>query len=134
MLPYGCVKQLVSLLGARACLDRPEDLALYEYDGGVDKHLPDVVVFPRTTAEVAGIVKIAREFKVPLVGRGAGTGLSGGAIAREGGIVVAFARMNADQARAPDASCGLPCDPAPVPPGSTQRKGAAIWLHLRRRC
>jgi glycolate oxidase len=95
MLPYGCVKQLVSLLGARACLDRPEDLALYEYDGGVDKHLPDVVVFPRTTAEVAGIVKIAREFKVPLVGRGAGTGLSGGAIAREGGIVVAFARMNA---------------------------------------
>jgi glycolate oxidase len=90
-----CVKRLVSLLGPRACLDRPEDLALYEYDGGVDKHRPDVVVFPRNTADVAGIVKIAREFRVPLVGRGAGTGLSGGAIPREGGIVVAFARMNA---------------------------------------
>ena len=95
MLPHGCVKRLVSLLGTRACLDSPEDLALYEYDGGVDKHLPDAVVFPRTTAEVAGIVKIAREFSVPLVGRGAGTGLSGGAVAREGGIVIAFARMNA---------------------------------------
>jgi glycolate oxidase len=95
MAPSECVKWLVSLLGARACLDRPEDLALYEYDGGVDKHRPDVVVFPRNTADVAGIVKIAREFRVPLVGRGAGTGLSGGAIPREGGIVVAFARMNA---------------------------------------
>jgi glycolate oxidase len=95
MLPSGCVKRLVSLLGARACLDRPEDLALYEYDGGVDKHRPDVVVFPRDTSDVAGIVKIAREFRVPFVGRGAGTGLSGGAIPREGGIVIAFARMNA---------------------------------------
>jgi glycolate oxidase len=93
MLPSGCVKRLVSLLGARACLDRPEDLALYEYDGGVDKHRPDVVVFPRDTKDVVGIVKIAREFRVPFVGRGAGTGLSGGAIPREGGIVIAFARM-----------------------------------------
>jgi glycolate oxidase len=95
MLAPACVKRLVSLLGARACLDQPEDLALYEYDGGVDKHRPDVVVFPRDTKDVAGIVKIAREFGVPMVGRGAGTGLSGGAIPREGGIVIAFARMNA---------------------------------------
>jgi len=94
MLPPGCVKRLVLLLGPRACLDRPEDLALYEYDGGIDKHRPDVVVFPRDTKDVAGIVKIAQEFAVPFVGRGAGTGLSGGAIAREGGIMVAFARMN----------------------------------------
>ncbi|HUB77723.1 MAG TPA: FAD-linked oxidase C-terminal domain-containing protein [Bryobacteraceae bacterium] len=95
MLLPACAKKLVALLGARAVLDQPEDLALYEYDGGVDKHRPDVVVFPRTTAEVAGIVKIAREFSAPLVGRGAGTGLSGGAIPLEGGILVAFARMNA---------------------------------------
>ena len=95
MLPPACAKKLVALLGARAVLDRPEDLALYEYDGGVDKHRPDIVVFPRTTADVAGIVKIAREFASPLVGRGAGTGLSGGAIPVEGGIMVAFARMNA---------------------------------------
>src|SRR5919205_1311755 len=94
MLPPGCAKRLIELLGPRACLDRPEDLALYEYDGGVDKHRPDLVVFPKTTADVSAIVRVAAEFGVPFVGRGAGTGLSGGAIPREGGIMIAFARMN----------------------------------------
>jgi glycolate oxidase len=95
MVPPGCVKRLASLLGPRGCLDRAEDLALYEYDGGVDKHRPDIVVFPRTTSDVAEILKTACEFDVPCVGRGAGTGLSGGAIPREGGILIAFARMRA---------------------------------------
>src|SRR6516225_5816834 len=88
------LKRLNDLLGERNLFDRPEDLALYEYDGGVDKHRPDLVVFPRSAEDVAAIVRLAREFHVPLTGRGAGTGLSGGAIPREGGIVVAFARMN----------------------------------------
>jgi glycolate oxidase len=86
--------QLVALLGESSVLERAEDLALYEYDGGVDKRRPDLVVFPRTTEHVAAIVRIAGEFHLPLVGRGAGTGLSGGAIPREGGILVVFARMN----------------------------------------
>jgi len=94
MLPTGCKEKIAALLGPRGYLDRPEDLTLYEYDGGVDKHKPDLVVFPRTTAEVSAIVKIAREFDVPFVGRGAGTGLSGGAIPLEGGIMIGFARMN----------------------------------------
>jgi glycolate oxidase len=94
MLPPGCRERVAALLGPRGYLHRPEDLALYEYDGGVDKHRPDLVVFPRTVREVAAIVGIAREFHVPFVGRGAGTGLSGGSIPREGGIVVAFARMH----------------------------------------
>src|SRR6202161_2562271 len=83
-------ERLVALLGAANVLDRVEDLALYEYDGGVDKRRPDLVVFPQSTEHVAGIVRIAREFQLPLVGRGAGTGLSGGAIPREGGILVVF--------------------------------------------
>jgi len=94
MLPPAAKQKLADLLGPRGYLDRPEDLKLYEYDGGVDKHPPDVVVFPRTTDEVAGIVKIAHEFQLPFVGRGAGTGLSGGAIPANGGILIAFARMN----------------------------------------
>src|SRR3954451_11648258 len=94
MIPDACKARLVKLLGPRGYLDRPEDLTLYEYDGGVDKHRPDFVVFPKTTAEVAAIVRAAHEFDVPFVGRGAGTGLSGGAIPREGGITIAFARMN----------------------------------------
>jgi len=67
---------------------------LYEYDGSVEKGRPDLVAFPRTTQDVSAIVRIAQEFQVPFVGRGAGTGLSGGAIPREGGILIAFARMN----------------------------------------
>src|SRR5918911_1741033 len=94
MLPSACKDRLAALLGPRGYLDRPEDLTLYEYDGGVDKHRPDLVVFPRNTEDVSAIVKTAREFGVPFVGRGAGTGLSGGAIPREGGIMIAFARMN----------------------------------------
>src|SRR4051812_18993924 len=94
MIPDACKERLVKLLGPRGYLDRPEDLTLYEYDGGVDRHQPDMVVFPRSTEEVSAIVRIAQEFQVPFVGRGAGTGLSGGAIPREGGIMLAFARMN----------------------------------------
>jgi glycolate oxidase len=89
-----CFDRIADLVGPRGYLDRPEDLKLYEYDGGVDKARPDFVVFPRSTEEVAAILRIASEHGTPVVGRGAGTGLSGGAIPREGGIVIGFARMN----------------------------------------
>ena len=94
MLPAGLKNRLLAVVGPRGCLDRPEDLALYEYDGSIEKGRPDIVVFPRTTSDVCAIARIAHEFGLPMVGRGAGTGLSGGAIPREGGILVAFARMN----------------------------------------
>jgi glycolate oxidase len=83
-----------SLLGPSNVLDQPEDLSLYEFDGSVEKGRPDLIVFPRTTAEVAQIVKLAAQYEVPIVGRGAGTGLSGGALARSGGVMIVFARMN----------------------------------------
>lgn len=88
------VAQIESQLGRSAVLSDAHDRKLYEYDGGVDKSLPDLVVFPRSTEEVVALVKIAREHNLAIVGRGAGTGLSGGAIARGGGIVISFARMN----------------------------------------
>jgi glycolate oxidase len=85
---------LKEALGKNAVLADPFDLALYEFDAGVDKATPDAVVFPQSTDDVVAIVKIARYYAVAIVGRGAGTGLSGGAVARAGGIVVSFARMN----------------------------------------
>lgn len=85
---------LRAIAGDNFVLDEDIDLRLYEYDGGVDKHRPDVVVFPRTTDHVVKIVNLARERGVTFVGRGAGTGLSGGVIPRTGGIMVSFARMN----------------------------------------
>ncbi len=87
------VAEIESQLGI-GVLSEPGDLKLYEYDGGVDKALPDVVAFPRTTQDVITLVKIAERHNVAIVGRGAGTGLSGGAIARAGGMIISFARMN----------------------------------------
>jgi len=88
------VDQLRKIAGRDAVLDRPEDLMLYEYDAGVRKCTPAVVVFPQNTNHVAQIMKLAGAAGFPVVARGAGTGLSGGAIAPEGGVVLAFARMN----------------------------------------
>jgi len=87
-------QELIRIVGARGYLDRPEDLRLYEYDGGVDKGRPDIVVFPQSAQDVSAIVRVSRRHGIPIVGRGAGTGLSGGAIARSGGILISFARMN----------------------------------------
>ena len=87
-------KRLRKLLGDENVLDRPEDLMLYEYDGGLAKGTPQLVVFPQTTEHVVAIVRAANEFKVPIVPRGAGTGLSGGAVPSKGGIVIVFSRMN----------------------------------------
>src|SRR3984885_9584487 len=94
MIAADALQQIDKMLGPRGYLDRPEDLTLYEYDGSIDKARPELVVFPQTSEEVAALVRIAREYRIPIVGRGAGTGLSGGVIARAGGIVVSFARMN----------------------------------------
>src|ERR1700684_1860255 len=93
-MPSDLHARVEKILGPRGFLYKPEDLTLYEYDGGVDKSRPDMVVFPQSTADVVAIVKLAAEYRMPIVGRGAGTGLSGGAIARAGGIVISFSRMN----------------------------------------
>src|SRR5215469_17368057 len=74
------VCELSDLLGARYVLHTPYDLMLYEYDASIDRSTPDVVVLPATTEDVVAIVKIAARQHVPVVPRGAGTGLSGGAI------------------------------------------------------
>ncbi len=71
------------------------ELLVYECDGlPLFKHRPDIVVFPKTTEEVAQIVRVANEYRIPFLPRGAGTGLSGGALAVEGGIVIEMQRMN----------------------------------------
>jgi glycolate oxidase len=86
--------EIEAAIGKAAVLADANDLKLYEYDAGVDKALPDVVAFPRTTEDVVALVKLARAHNLAIVGRGAGTGLSGGAIARAGGMILSFARMN----------------------------------------
>jgi glycolate oxidase len=93
-VPKAVIAEAQGQIGANGVLSDPLDLKLYEYDGGVDKSIPDLVVFPRTTEDVIALVKLAQRYNLAIVGRGAGTGLSGGAIARAGGMVISFARMN----------------------------------------
>ena len=88
------ISDLRKIAGHDAVLDRPEDLMLYEYDAGVRKSTPGAVVFPTTTQQVSEIMRLASAAHLPVVGRGAGTGLSGGAISQAGGLVIAFSRMN----------------------------------------
>ena len=66
---------------------------LYEYDGLSVTAPPQAVVLPTTTEQVVEVVRLAAREKLPIVARGAGTGLSGGSVATEGGIVIGFARM-----------------------------------------
>jgi glycolate oxidase len=88
------VKELQALLGKKYVLYTPYDMMLYEYDASIDRAKPDIVVFPSSSYEVAEVVKIASRQHIPVIPRGAGTGLSGGAIPIYGGIIITFTRMN----------------------------------------
>jgi glycolate oxidase len=88
------VGQLRKIAGPDAVLDRPEDVMLYEYDAGIRKSTPGAVVFPQSPEQVSQIMRLATTNKISVVPRGAGTGLSSGAISPEGGVVLAFSRMN----------------------------------------
>ena len=88
------VKELRKLLGRDAVLDRAEDLMVYEYDASLAKGRPDIVVLPESTEHVVAVVRVANKYKIPIVPRGSGTGLSGGSVPRTGGIVITFSRMS----------------------------------------
>ena len=85
---------LARLLKPGQILSKPFELITYEIDAANDRGHPDAVVFPRSGDEVAQIVRWAAEHRIPLVARGAGTGLSGGAVAEQGGIILEFSHMN----------------------------------------
>jgi glycolate oxidase len=88
------VERLVEALGVGAVLTEPEDLSVYAFDAYSQERLPLAVVVPSDAKQVADVVRIAYESGEPIVPRGAGTGLCGGAVPVRGGIVVSFARMN----------------------------------------
>src|SRR5438270_5486367 len=88
------VEELRQLLPGDRVLWRDYDLMLYEYDGSIDKHRPQAVVFPLATQEVSDVIRLCNRSNVPYTARGAGTGLSGGAIPASGGVLISLARMN----------------------------------------
>jgi glycolate oxidase len=86
---------LHQVLPARAILSAPEDTRPYECDGlAAYRQLPMIVVLPDTEAQVLAVLRVCRELAVPIVPRGAGTGLSGGAMPIADGVVLSTARLN----------------------------------------
>jgi glycolate oxidase len=88
-------RELEGILGRGAVLSDPDELLTYESDGlTLFRALADFVVFPTSAEHVAAVVKLANREGMPFVARGAGTGLSGGCLPAEGGIVISLMRMS----------------------------------------
>jgi glycolate oxidase len=89
------IQNLAKLVsGPRSILHHREDLTAYDCDGfTIHQHLPRAVVFPKNTEEVARVVKYCSEHGLPFLARGAGTGLSGGAIPLNGEVIISLVRM-----------------------------------------
>jgi len=81
-------------VGADHVRDDEQSRAAYAADALGQGHLPDLVVLPRATVEIAQLARLCTEHRVPLVVRGAGTGYTGGAVPIQGGVVVSLERMN----------------------------------------
>ncbi len=88
------IRALEKIVGRQNVLTKPADLLLYSYDSSTAEGRPDAVVFPESTEEVARIVKLCAERRIPFVPRGAGTNLSGGSVPLKGGVVIVLSRMN----------------------------------------
>ncbi|WP_074749002.1 FAD-linked oxidase C-terminal domain-containing protein [Nitrosospira multiformis] len=88
------VKKLRTFLPAESVLHETEDVRPYECDGlSAYRQTPMIVVLPRTEDEVAGILKVCHALKIPVVARGAGTGLSGGALPHPQGVLLSLAKL-----------------------------------------
>ncbi len=86
--------ELIRVLGRERVLTAIEDRICYSYDGTKQKALPDIVIRPGDTSDVSNTLKIANEYEVPIYARGAGSGLTGGAVPLMGGIVFDLKNMD----------------------------------------
>ena len=94
MISTSTAEELRTIVGDEWFLDAPEDLATYSYDGFLPEFLPDGILVPGSAQEISGIMKVLNREKIPVIPRGAGTNICGGSVAKNGGIILAFHRMN----------------------------------------
>jgi len=87
-------RKLREIVGNANCSREKEDLACYAYDATAQVYLPDVVIFPKNTEEIAAILKLADAENFPVVPRGAGSGMTGGSLPVNGGAVLVMTRLN----------------------------------------
>ena len=89
------LKDLRALLPPDSLIDDPRETAAYECDGlTMHRQTPPVVALPGSREETAAILKLCGKHRTPIVARGAGTGLSGGALPRKDGVLLSMAKMN----------------------------------------
>src|SRR5437763_14736019 len=87
-------RELEGIVGRDGVLSEPDELLVYESDGlTLFRALADFVVFPTSAEHVAAVVRLANREALPFVARGAGTGLAGGGLPAEGGVVISMRRM-----------------------------------------
>ena len=94
MISASITDEFRSIVGDDWFLDTPEDLATYSYDGFLPEFLPDAVIVPGNRDEISKVMVIANREKINIIPRGAGTNICGGSVAREGGIIIVFHRLN----------------------------------------
>jgi D-lactate dehydrogenase (cytochrome) len=87
------IQSLTHIIEADQIVSDPLRLVTYERDAGLDRGMPDALVFPRSVHDVVRIVQWAAAHNVALIARGAGTGLAGGAVAEQGGIILEFSHL-----------------------------------------
>src|SRR3989339_2147984 len=88
-------EKIKSIVGINNYTDREEDKLCYSYDATpIFQHLPEAVVFPENEEQISQIVKLANEERFNIVPRGAGTGLSGGAVPVENCVVIVMTKWN----------------------------------------
>src|ERR671919_1727124 len=88
------IRELRQVTGENYVLVEKEDVIVYEQDGSIFQVMPEIVVLPGDVGEVSAVIKAAKQANVPIVPRGSGTGLAGGAVPAEGGIILCLTRLN----------------------------------------
>src|SRR5512143_766344 len=94
MLKSSVIKELKAIVGSANLLTSPEELTVYSYDATQRESLPWAVTRPKTADEVSQILVLANRERFPVVPRGAGSGMSGGSVPVDGGLVLSMERMN----------------------------------------
>jgi glycolate oxidase len=94
MLTQEALQKFISIVGQERCKTSKEDLLTYAYDAYTYESVPDAILFPKSAGEMSDIMKVASAHNILVTPRGAGSGLAGAALAKQGGVVICFTMMN----------------------------------------
>ena len=88
------IREIEAVTGPENVASSLEERRCYSYDGRIDGATPDLIVFPSSARETSAILNLANAHHFPVIPRGQGTGLTGGSVPVNGGVVLSFTRMN----------------------------------------